>query len=551
MKLCTLTFAFLLWQLHLSRATVYERFEDLPFTKFDFVIIGAGAAGNVLANRLTENSRFTVLLLEAGGSNRNALPTMIPFFCTRLSNTQYDWNYTTTAQIGLNGRSIGFPRGHVLGGSTSINGMFYTRGSSEDYDRYAEVTGDSGWSWRSIQKYIRRNEMLVPPADRHDTTGQYDPSFHSVDGINAVSLPGYPQAINGRVIQTTRDLEEFPLNLDMNSGYLLGLGWLQATIKGGSRSSSATSYLGPDFINRPNLHVLLNTRVTRVLSSTRDRTFRTVEFMQRAQGPKAVVSARKEIMLSAGTVGTPHILLNSGIGDREQLKLLGINTSHHLPDVGKNMSDHPRLVNNWFVKGDGGTFDVINQNSTMTDHLLHQWMKTQKGPLVDTFVSHLYFARLPGDRLPNGSDPAAGPKSPHYELGFSNGFVGGTPPSGDYIGITTRVVSPTSRGSVRLKSNDPLDPPLIDPGFLATDFDIFAMRQAVKSARRFLNGPAWKDYRRDAAHGVVDPDFRVKGLDGIRIVDASVLPYVSSAHTQAPVYIFAERAADLIKTDWQ
>ncbi|KAF8078191.1 GMC oxidoreductase-domain-containing protein [Lyophyllum atratum] len=486
---------------------------------------------------------------------------MVPFFCTRLSNTLYDWNYTTTSQIGLNGRSIGFPRGHILGGSTSINGMFYTRGSSEDYDRYAEITGDPGWSWKEIQKYIRRNEIFIPPADHHDTTGEYNPSFHSVEGINSVSLPGYPQAINGRVIQTTSDLDEFPFNRDMNSGNLLGLGWLQATIKGGSRSSSATSYLAPRFITRPNLHILLNAQVTRVLTSARDRNIQLVELLQEAQGPKLLISARKEIILSAGTIGTPHILLNSGVGDNDELAQLGIDSVLHLPDVGKNLSDHPRLANNWFVNEDGRTFDVINQNSTLTDSLVHQWAKTQKGPLVDTFVSHLFFARLPTKLLPDGKDPAAGPNSPHYELGFSNGFVGGTPSTGNFMGITTRVVSPTSRGSVKLKSKDPVDVPIIDPGFLSTDFDILAMREAVKSARRFVEGPAWQGYvlnpfgalanattdplldlyirnltgtsahctgtagmsGRTATHGVVDPDFRIKGLSGIRVVDASVL----------------------------
>ncbi|KAF5386554.1 hypothetical protein D9615_001729 [Tricholomella constricta] len=574
-------------QIHLTLGAVYERIADLPSKKYDFVIVGAGAAGSVLANRLSENTKFSVLLLEAGGSNQDALPTKIPFFCTRLSNTLYDWNYTTTPQVGLNGRSISYPRGHVLGGSTSINGMFYTRGSAEDYDRYAEVTGDAGWSWKGIQKYIRRNEIFNPPADHHNTSGQYDPSIHGLHGINSVSLPGNPQSIDGRVIQTTFDLDEFHFNQDMNSGHLLGLGWLQATIKGGSRSSSATSYLGSKFINRPNLHILLNVRVTRVLSSTRDRSFRTIELAQ-AKGPKRLIAARKEIILSAGTVGTPHILLNSGIGDKDELAQLGIETTHHLPDVGKNLTDHPRLASNWIVNSIGRTFDIINQNATLTDNLIRQWEKTQIGPLVDTFASHLFFARLLGNRLPDGKDPAAGPDTPHYELGFSNGFVGATPLNGKFIAITTRVVSPTSRGLITLKSKDPLEPPLIDPGFLSTNFDILAMREAVKSAKRFLDGPAWKGYvlqpfgalanvttdaqldtyirsgtgtsthctgtasmsARNATYGVVDPDFRVKGLGGIRIIDASVLPYVPSAHTQAPVYILAERAADLIKEDW-
>ncbi|KAH0584161.1 Choline dehydrogenase [Termitomyces sp. J132] len=574
-----------LFHIWLVLGVLYEHFEDLPSAIYDFVIVGAGAAGSVLANRLSEIPDFSVLLLEAGGSNKDALLTQVPFFCTRLSHTEYDWNHTTTLQIGLNGRSIPFARGHVLGGSTSINGMFYTRGSSEDFNRYAEVTRDPGWSWTSIQPYIRKNEKFIAPADHHNTTGQFEPSIHGFHGNNLVSLPGFPQAIDSRVIQTTRDSEEFSFNQDMNSGNLLGLGWSQATIGGGSRSSSATAYLNAEFSARKNLHILVNTRVTRVLSSPCDGTFRTVEFVQ-SQGLDWVVSARKELILSAGTIGSPQILMNSGIGARNELEELGIPTLHDLPAVGKNLTDHPRLASNWVVHGHK-TYDLINQNSSFSDRLLQFWSSTKKGPLVDTFASQLFFARLPSSKLIN-EDPASGSSSPHYELGFSNGFVGETPPVGNFIGITTRVVSPTSRGSVKLQSSNPLDSPLIDPGFLQTEFDILTMREAVKSAMRFLEAPAWKDYvlhpfgalanaindslldsyirnstgtsshctgtngmsAKDSTYGVVDPDFRIKGLSGIRIVDASVLPFVPSAHTQAPVYIFAERAADLIKEAW-
>ncbi|KAJ3709833.1 hypothetical protein C8R42DRAFT_705880 [Lentinula raphanica] len=559
-----------------------------------------GTAGSVLANRLTENASISLLVLEAGGSNIGATPTQIPFFCT-LPHPQYDWNYTTTPQEGLSGREIPYARGFILGGSSSVNGMFYTRGSADDYNRLANVTGDSGWSWENMQMYFRHNEKWTPPADHHNTTGQYDPSIHSSEGINSVSLAGFPQSINEDIVRTSSELGGiFQYNLDMNSGSLSMLeSWLQATIDGGNRSSAATSYLGPQYINRPNLHILINTRATRIFqddSSTSNSSPRlaTVEFAQDPNGPRYQVTPSKEILLFAGTIGTPQILLNSGIGNATYLSSLGITPLVNLPSVGQNFTDHPRLVNNWPINGTR-TFDDIYRNTTLSTELQQIWSQYGKGPLVDTFVSHLLFARLNDSVLDRfGVDPAAGTHTAHYELGFSNGDIG-VASSGHYIGITTRVVTPLSRGTILLNSTDPFTAPLIDPKLLFDDFDLTAMREAVKTSIRFLGAPIWNDYvlgdpatafiqstsgtqsfddevldayirnntgtsahavgtaamtSSDSTFGVVDPDFKVKGVEGLRIIDASVFPFVPSAHTQAPVYVIAERAADILKSAW-
>ncbi|KAF9481638.1 alcohol oxidase [Pholiota conissans] len=560
-----------------SLAAIITTPSQLPSTTFDYIIVGAGNAGLVVANRLTENANVSVLVLEAGVSDAGIISVQAPFLgLTATPNTAVDWNYTLTDQTGLNGRAFAYPRGRVLGGCSTVNYLFHQYGTDEDWNRLATLSNDEGWTWNNMKQYIQKHEKFTPPIDGHNTTGQFIPSLHGFNGEVSVSLPGFNMTIDPRVINTTQELSaEFPYNQDMSGGSrsLLGIGWLQSSAGGGVRSSSSTSYLA-NANSRPNLTVLIHATVTKLVQNGAT-----------AVAAVTTVTANKEVILSAGAIGTTQILKLSGIGSSSELTALGINSTIDNPNVGENLSDHTLLPNIFNVNGNL-SFDNIIRNPTAA---LNQWIQNKTGVFANNVVNNFGFLRIPSNAtiFQNTTDPAPGPNSPHWEIIFS---AIAQPAAGSFFTITLVLISPTSRGTVKLASSNPLTKPLIDPRYLTTEFDIFTMREAVKAAIRFSKAPAWSDYITgpfadgfqnafsatddsvidqyvrevmttifhpmgtasmgtfNSTNAVVNPDLTVKGASGLRIVDGSVFPYIPSSHPSGAIYLLAERASDIIKS---
>ncbi|KAF8883622.1 aryl-alcohol-oxidase from pleurotus Eryingii [Gymnopilus junonius] len=559
-----------------------------------------GTAGNVLANRLTENPAFNVLVLEAGPSDDGVLEIEVPFLCTHTTpDTPWDWNYTTVPQPGLNGATLSYPRGYVLGGTSSVNCLVYTRGSEADWNRYAVVTGDNGWSWKNILPYFKKSEKFTPPSDHHNITGDFNPAVHGFSGFNSISLAGAPTIIDGRALAATEELgEDFERNEDYNSGSPLGFGWSQNVIDGpsGSRSSSSSGYLR-NALKRPNLHVLVNAQVSRIVQTGTEHglpAFRKVEYRVNDGGSLLTVTATKEVILSAGSINTPQVLSNSGIGDSKKLRSLGIKYLVNLPDVGENLSDHPIIVMSWLVNSTS-TYDDFNRNATLQAQELQTWEKTREGPYVNGISQHIGFIRVPDDSpiFEGETDPSPGENSPHFEIFISNFLLGTPPATGNFMSISAIMYTPgpISRGSVNLTSSDPFSRPIVDAGLLLSPTDVPLLRAGVRSILQFASAKAFSNYilgpadpsqpgvnatdeeieaylranarsayhvvgtssmsKVGAADGVVDPDLKLKKVSGVRVVDASILPFAPAGHTQAATYALAERAADLIKADFE
>jgi choline dehydrogenase-like flavoprotein len=523
---------------------------------WDYVVVGAGTAGCVLANRLTEDGKHRVLLLEAGPRDTN-LWIHVPLGYGKLfARTDVNWAYESEPEPHLNGRRIFTPRGKVLGGSSSINGLVYIRGQPEDFDGW----GIPGWRFDDLLPYFRKSEDQGRGAD----------AWHGAGGPIAVNdLPDRHELCDA-FIESAAALG-VPRNDDFNGARQEGAGYYQATVRNGRRSSAATGYLRPA-MKRANLRVEVGALATRVRFEGGRAVG--VEYLQ--NGGRQVVRAAREVILAGGSINSPQLLQLSGVGPRQLLERLGIRPVHDAPGVGEDLQDH------FYVR----TFWRCTRPITLNDDMASWWRQlgiglkyvlARRGPLT---VSAGYAAAFVRTR------PAlARPDAQIYFINFSAAKRGGVlhPFSGFTVSLSQ--LQAESRGWVRIRSADPEAPPAIQYNYLSSENERRTMVEGLKFVRRLVNTPPlagyvaeefqpgpkvqsdadWLAFGREAgdtvfhptstcrmgedARAVVDARLRVRGLGGLRVIDASVMPAVVSGNTNAAVFALAEKGADLVRED--
>lgn len=528
---------------------------------YDYVIVGAGPAGCLLANRLSADPSCRVALLEAGG--RDNYPWIhIPvgyLYC--IGNPRTDWCFKTEAQPGLNGRALGYPRGKVLGGCSSINGMIYMRGQSGDYDRWA-AEGNEGWAWKDVLPLFKASERHFAGASE----------AHGGDGEWRVERQRYSWAILDAFREAAA--QQGIANVDdFNGGDNQGCGYFQVNQKSGVRWNASKAFLRP-IANRPNLSVLTGVEVDRVLLEDG----RATAVRARFEGQWQSFKARREILLCAGAVGSPGILQRSGIGPRPLLERLGIGVRHELPGVGGNLQDHLQLRLIYQVDNVRTLNQVANSLAGKMGMGL-RYLYDRSGPLAMAPSQLGAFVR-------SGPEQTSANLQYHVQPLSLDRFG---EPLHRFAAFTASVCNlrPVSRGRVDIRSADPSASPLIDPNYLSAPEDLHVAAQAIRltreivrspalapfSPREYLPGPSLNtDEELHQAAGqigttifhpvgtcrmgsgaldVVDAQLRVHGIKGLRAADASIMPNIVSGNTCSPTLMIAEKAAQLIREGHQ
>lgn len=521
---------------------------------YDYIVVGGGSAGCVLANRLSENPDVRVLLLEAGAPDKNQ-KIHIPAAWTQLLRTEIDWEYYTEPQPHMNDRRMIWPRGKTLGGSSSINAMIYIRGHRYDYDHW-ESLGNKGWGYADVLAYFKKAQ--------NQTRGTS--TYHGTGGPLNVTDLSEPNPLTLAFVKAGQEAG-MHFNADFNGAEQEGIGVFQVTQKDGKRHSTAAAYLKPA-MNRPNLTIQTRCHVTRVRFE--DKRAVGVEYMH--EGQVYNVNAEAEIILSGGAVNSPQLLMLSGIGPGEHLNEMAIDVLVDSPGVGQNLQDH-------MVAGvlQYATQPISLKNAQKMTNLI-KYLLTRKGMLTSNGGEAGCFIK---------TDPALPAPDVQYHL-FPGAFEDhGAKPVEGYGGhgfaLGGCVLRPESRGTIQLKTNDPRAAPAIQPCYLSAGSDLEKTVEAVKFARRVIASGAFNPYRGpeylpgadvqsdddiaeyirdrgetlyhpvgtckmgDDALSVVDASLRVRGVDGLRVVDASIMPTLIGGNTNAPIIMIAEKAADMIK----